>query len=140
MYMDIRTPSLEEQMYSDARNLGVRFIRSRPAEIFEKDNRLFLNFENTLTGETGTIESDLVVLSIGAIPNPETEDLCKMMGLTLSETGFFKVVSPPSGTEVAGIYAAGADCGPKDTRYSISQGSAAAAQVGKMLRNLNAAG
>ncbi len=140
MYMDIRTPSLCEQMYSDARNLGVRFIRSRPAEIFEKNNKLVLNFENTLTGKTRTMESDLVVLSIGAIPSSETEELGKMMGLTLSKTGFFKVVSAPLGTDVNGIFVAGANCGPKDTSYSLSQGSAAAAQVNKTLRDLNVKG
>ncbi|MFQ6074104.1 MAG: CoB--CoM heterodisulfide reductase iron-sulfur subunit A family protein [Candidatus Bathyarchaeia archaeon] len=140
MYMDIRTPSLYEQMYSDARNLGVRFIRSRPAEIFEKNNKLVVNFENTLTGKTQTMESDLVVLSIGAIPSPETKELCKMMGLSISKTGFFEVVSEPLGTGVPGIFVAGVNCGPKDTSYSRTQGSAAAAQVNKTLRNPNVTG
>ncbi len=140
MYMDIRTPSLNEQMYSDARNLGVRFIRSRPAEIFEKNNKLVLNFENTLTGKTRTMESDLVVLSIGAIPSAETEELGKMMDLPLSKTGFFKALSTPLGTGVHGIFVAGANCGTKDISYSLSQGSAAAAQVNKTLRTQNVTG
>lgn len=118
----------------------VRFIRSRPAEIFEKNNKLVVNFENTLTGEIGTMESDLVVLSIGAIPGPETEKLGKMMGLPLSKTGFFQVVSTPLGTGVPEIFVAGVNCGPKDTSYSLSQGSAAAAQVNKTLRDLNVTG
>lgn len=138
MYMDVRTPSLYEQVYMDARNQGVRFIRSRPAEIFEKDTKPVLNFENTLTGKTGTMESDLVVLSIGAVPNPETEKLSEMMNLTLSKTGFFKVVSAPLGTSTPGIFVAGASCGPRDMRYCRSQGSAAAVQVSKTLRDLDA--
>ncbi len=137
MYMDIRTPSLYEQIYSEARNLGVRFIRSRPAEIFEKNSKLVLNFENTLTGEMVTMESDLVVLSTGATPNPKTKELGKMIGLKLSETGFFKVVQPPLGTGVPGIFVAGANSGPKDMHYSLAQGSAAAAQVHKSLVNLD---
>jgi len=140
MYMDIRTPSLYEQMYTDARNIGVSFIRSRPAEIFEKSNKLILNFENTLTGKTKAMESDLVVLSIGAIPSSETEELGKMMDVPLSKTGFFKVLSAPLGTNVPKIFVAGANCGPKDINYSLSQGSAAAAQVNKTLRNLNVTG
>jgi len=137
MYMDIRTPSLYEQTYSDARNLGVRFIRSRPAEIFEKNNKLVLNIENTLTGRTRSMESDLVVLSIGAIPSAEIEELSKMTALPLSETGFFKVVSAPLGTGVHGVFVAGANCGPKDMNYSLAQGTFAAAQVNKTLRALN---
>jgi len=86
------------------------------------------------------MESDLVVLSIGAIPCSETEELGKMMGLPLSETGFFKVVSAPLGTGVQGIFVAGANCGPKDISYSLSQGSAAVAQVNKTLRNPNVTG
>jgi heterodisulfide reductase subunit A len=140
MYMDIRTPSLYEQMYSDARNLGVRFIRSRPAEIFEKSNKLVLNFENTLAGKIGTMEPDLVVLSIGAIPSPEAEELGKMMGLQLSKFGFFEIVSAPLGTGVPGIFVAGSNCGPKDMTYSRSQGSAAAAQVNKTLRSPHVTG
>ncbi len=140
MYMDIRSPSLYEQMYSDARNLGVRFIRTRPAEIFEKNNKMVLNFENTLTGRIGYVEADLIVLSIGAIPSSETNELSEMTGAALSEAGFFEIVAPPSGTNVPGIFVAGADCGPKDTNYSKSQGSAAAAQVNKALRYQDARG
>jgi heterodisulfide reductase subunit A len=137
MYMDIRVPSLNEQMYSDARDLRVRFIRSRPAEILGNSEKAVLNFENTLTGKIRSLESDLVVLSIGAVPSPETEKLAKIMGLSLSKTGFFKIVSPPVGTGVPGIFVAGANCGPKNIAYSSSQGSAAAVQVNKMLREIN---
>lgn len=135
MYMDIRTPSLYEQIYSDARNLEINFIRSRPAEIFERNGKLDLNFENTLTGKPGTIESDLVVLSIGAVPGSEIEELGKMTGVPMSRTGFFKVVQEPLGTGVPGVFVVGANCGPKDTSYSLSQAGAAAAQVNKALRD-----
>jgi heterodisulfide reductase subunit A len=140
MYMDIRTPSLYEQIYSDARTLGVRFIRTRPAEIFEKNSRLTLNFENTLTGKMGTVESDLVVLSIGATPNPENEKMGQMMGLPLSRTGFFKFVVPPLDDGMRGIFVAGGNRGPKDTSYSRSHGSAVAVQVNKVLRSLDVKG
>jgi heterodisulfide reductase subunit A len=136
MYMDIRTPSLYEKTYSDARNLGVKFIRSRPSEIFEKKNNLVINFENTLTGKTNTLECDLVVLSVGAIPNQGTDKLSEIMDVPLSETGFFKIVSMPSGTGVSGIFIAGANCGPRDISYSRSMGSAAATHINKMLRYL----
>lgn len=137
LYMDIRTPSLYEQLYSDARDLEVKFVRSRPAEIFENDGKLVINYENTLTGKPCTMESDLVVLSVGAVQSQETEELSRMVGTPLSKTGFFKVVQEPTETGVAGIFLAGASCGPKDISYSRCQGSAAAAQVNKMLRSLH---
>ncbi len=63
-----------------------------------------------------------------------------MIGLPLSKTGFFEVASPPLETGVNGIFVAGASCGPKDIRYSTSEGSAAAAQVNKMLRGFDVTG
>lgn len=133
MYMDIRTPYVYENLYSDARNAGVRFIRARPAEIFEKDNKLILNFEDTLTGEARSIESDLVVLSVGGIPPPETRKLSQMMKVSLDDSGFFRVHNRPSGTGANRIFVVGAACGPKDIDYSLSQAGAAASQINRLL-------
>jgi heterodisulfide reductase subunit A len=138
MYMDIRTPSLCENMYSEAKNFGVRFIRSRPAQIFENNGKVTINFENTLTGKVGTLESDLVVLSVGAVPTIDTDELSKITNAPMSETGFFKADQMPSKTGVLGIFVAGANCGPKDIAYSISEAGAAAAQVNIALRDINA--
>jgi heterodisulfide reductase subunit A len=138
MYMDIRTPSLCEQMYWEAKSLGIKFIRSKPAEIFEKDGKVIISFENTLTGKVGDLESDLVVLSVGAVPTQETEELSKIVNLPLSETGFFKTELTSLGRGARGIFVAGANCGPKDIAYSISEAGATAAQVSIALRNIDA--
>ncbi len=134
MFMDIRTPFVYENLYLEARKIGVKFIRTRPAEIFEKNNNLILNFEDTLTSETHSIESDMVVLSVGGIPPPETKKLSEMMNLSLDELGFFNVNYTPSRTNSNRIFVAGTACGPKDIDYSLSQAGAAASQVNKLLR------
>ncbi len=139
MYMDIRTPYLYENLYLDARNIGVKFIRARPAEIFEKDNKLVLNFEDTLTSEPHSIESDLVVLSVGGIPPPETEELSQMMKVSLDGTGFFKVHNRPLGTDANRVFVVGAACGPKDIDYSLAQAGAVASQINKLLRGIHVA-
>jgi heterodisulfide reductase subunit A len=133
MYMDIRTPYVYENLYSDARNIGVKFIRARPAEIFEDGDRLVINYEDTLTSEIHSVESDLVVLSVGGIPPPETEELSQIMKVSLDEAGFFKVYNRPSGTDAKRIFVIGAACGPKDIDYSLSQAGAAASQINKLL-------
>lgn len=137
LYMDIRTPSLCEHLYSEAKDLGVKFIRSRPAEIYEKNGKIAINYENTLTGKVTVTETDLVVLSVGAVPSAGTEELAKMLNLTVSGMGFFEIASPPSGTQIPGVFLAGATSGPKDISRSISEAGAAAAQVGIMLRKKN---
>jgi len=139
MYMDIRTPYIYERLYSDARNSGVKFIRARPAEIFEKNDKLVLNFEDTLTGETHSIDTDLVVLSVGGIPPPETKKLSQMMKVPLDDTGFFKVNNRPSETDKNRIFVVGAACGPKDIDYSLSQAGAAASQINKLFREKHVA-
>ncbi len=139
MYMDIRTPFIYEELYSDARDIGVKFIRARPAEIFERNDKLTLNFENTLSGETFSIESDLVVLSVGGIPPPETKKLAQMMGVSLDDSGFFRVYNRPSETDVDRIFVVGAACGPKDIDYSLSQAGAAASQIHRLLSEKNVA-
>lgn len=133
MYMDIRTPFSYENLYSDARDIGVKFIRTRPAEIFEKNGKLFINFEDTLIGETRRIETDLVVLSVGGIPPTETKELSQMMKVSLNDTGFFSINNRPSGTDSNRIFVIGAACGPKDIDYSLSQASAASSQINKLL-------
>ncbi len=138
MYMDIRTPSLCEQMYFEAKSLGVKFIRSRPAEIYENDGKVTINFENTLTGKAETLRTDLAVLSVGAVPAQETKVLSKMMNVPLSETGFFKTEGVPSGTGARGVFVAGANCGPKDVAYAVSEAGAAAAQISIALRDSHA--
>ncbi len=139
MYMDIRTPFLYEEVYSDARDEGVKFIRARPAEIYERDDKLILNFENTLTGEISSIESDLVVLSVGGIPPPETKKLGQMMNISLDDSGFFRAYNRSSKTDAKRIFVVGAACGPKDIDYSLSQAGAAASQINKLLSGKNVA-
>ena len=140
MYMDIRTPFIYENLYSHARNIGVKFIRTRPAEIFEMNNKLFLNIEDTLTCETRRIETDLVVLSVGGIPPQETTELSQMMKVSLDDTGFFSIHDRPSETDSNRIFVIGAACGPKDIDYSLSQASAASSQINSLLRKIHVAG
>ncbi len=133
-YMDIRTPYLYEELYEQARNIGVRFVRARPAEITERNKKLVLSIENTLTSEIQHVESDLVVLSVGGTPPPETDALSHMFNITLDECGFFKVQRPPSETSCKRIFVAGSACGPKDISYSLAQAGATASQINTLVK------
>jgi heterodisulfide reductase subunit A len=136
MYMDIRTPFLYEHVYREAREAGVKFIRSRPSVIFEQNGILTMKLEDTLTGENLIIDSDLVVLSVGAIPSEENMMIAQTMDLELGKSGFFNTTGLTS-TNIKGIFTAGAACGPKNTSDSLSQASAMAMQIVKMLTDKN---
>ena len=129
-YMDMRTPYEGEIEFRNTRQLGVLFPRGKPAKIREaEDGALTIRVEDTLENDLIFVKADLAVLSVGGVPNPTVKTLSQAMKLSLLDSGFFAVDETMVGTSVKGIFAVGAASGPKDTAYSIAQGSCAAAKV-----------
>ncbi|MDX1777889.1 MAG: disulfide reductase, partial [Thermodesulfobacteriota bacterium] len=129
LYMDIRTPYLYEHLYTEAREKGIRFIRSRVSGITEEDGHLDLDIENTLTGESETLSSELVVLSTGGVSTAGNQSLAEQFKLSLSDQGFFTVEEPPVATGAEGIFIAGSASGLKDIPQCLAEASAGAIQV-----------
>lgn len=134
LYMDIRTPYLYEHLYTEAREQGIKFIRSRVSGVSERDGTLDLDIENTVTGETETLSSDLVVLSIGGIPSASTGQLADRFKIPLSDQGFFKLAEAPAGSAVDGVFIAGTASGLKDIPSCLAEASASALYVAQFLR------
>ena len=133
MYMDIRTPYLYEHLYTEAREKGIQFIRSRVAGISEREGLLDLDIENTLTRESEAFSSELVVLSIGGTPSASTSQLADQFKLSLSDQGFFKIEEDPVGTSSEGVFIAGAASGLKDIPCCLAEASAGALYVSAFL-------
>jgi len=133
MYMDIRTPYLYEHLYTEARERGIQFIRSRVSGVSKNHGLLNLDIENTLTRESETFLSELVVLSIGGIPSASTTQLADQFKLSLSDQGFFKVEEAPVGTTAEGVFIAGAASGLKDIPHCLAEASASALWVSRFL-------
>jgi heterodisulfide reductase subunit A len=129
LYMDIRTPYLYEHLYTEAREQGIRFIRSRVSGVTAADGFINLDLENTLTGESQTLRSDLAVLAIGGVPSAGTGELAARFKLPLSDQGFFKIDEPPVTTAAAGVFVAGAASGMKDIPLCLAEASASALQA-----------
>ncbi len=135
LYMDIRTPYEGEFDYNNARLLGVRFLRGKPAKVRKVKDNLVVRVEDTLENDLVFLESDLVVLSIGGVPDPTTAFFKNKLNLELSDSGFFHAVDRPVGTNVKGVFVAGAASGLKDIAYSMAQGSCAAAKADIILKS-----
>lgn len=135
LYMDIRTPYKGEFDYINARRLGVRFLRGKPARIKKVEDALMIDVEDTLENDLVFIKSDMVVLSIGGIPDPSNIFFSEKLNLELSDVGFFRIVERPVGTNVKGVFVAGAASGLKDLSYSMAQGSCAAAKTEIILKS-----
>ena len=127
--MDIRTPYLYEHLYTEAREKGIRFIRSRVSGITVQNGQLDLDIENTLTGESETLPAELVVLSTGGVSTVGNPYLAEQFKLTLSDQGFFKVEIPPVTSAVKGVFIAGTASGLKDIPQCLAEASAGAIQV-----------
>jgi heterodisulfide reductase subunit A len=130
-YVDIRAfGRMYEEFYRRVQESGVKFVRSRVAEIWEDEgSNLVLSYENTLSGEFEEEEFELVVLSIGLEPNTE---IATKLGISMGEDGFYEPAHPklrPAETDVRGIFLAGTCSGPKDIQDSIATAGLAASKA-----------
>lgn len=134
-YIDVRAFGKGyEEFYQQAKDMGANFIKGRVAKIQEKeDGNLALYYEDINNGGKVTeVEHDLVVLSVGLLPNPEAQGLFKDVKLETDEYFFVKEVDEdisPARTSIEGVFVAGAASGAKDIPDSILHAGAAAAQA-----------
>ncbi|MCX6251147.1 MAG: CoB--CoM heterodisulfide reductase iron-sulfur subunit A family protein [Bacteroidetes bacterium] len=121
-----------EEFYERIKEEGVSMIRGKTAKVEEKGGKLLLRGEDILQGTLIANYVDMVVLSIGLEPGEDNLKLSKMLGIPVTECGWFEEANynvDPTGTFRGGISMAGACQGPKDIPDSVAQGSAAAARV-----------
>ena len=140
-YRDIRTISAgAEEMYREARGMGVLFVRIPPGEKPEVlgTNRVeAVRCFDDLLGRRLEVATDLVVLSVGMRPKqPETANFHDILKASLGSDGFFLEKHPelaPVETAVEGVLVAGTVQGPKDIVDTVAQASAAAAKASVFL-------
>jgi len=138
---DIRTVSTgAEEMYRDARGMGVLFVRIPPGmkpEVTGKDTVQSVRCFDDLLGRRLEVPSDLVILSVGMRPRqPDTDKFHDMLKASVGLDGFFLERHPelaPVETAVEGVLLAGTVQGPKDIVDTVAQASAAAAKASVFL-------
>jgi heterodisulfide reductase subunit A len=135
-YIDIRAFGKGfEELYTRAREEGVRFIRGRPSEIQEdpQTHHLKVFVEDQIENRFSAPEFDMVVLSIGA--DPPDPDVVPIP-LARGADGFLLEAHPklrPVDTTSRGIFIAGGVESPKDIKDSVTQASAAAIRAAKLM-------
>jgi heterodisulfide reductase subunit A len=126
-----------EEFYSEARELGVRFIHGKPDGVTATTNgELQLLAEDKDSGLLLDNRVDMVVLATAMVPASGTAELAKTLGVSLGEDKFIAEKHPkmaPVATQKLGIFAAGTALGPKDVRGSVADGQAAAGEVLRLL-------
>ena len=138
-YIDIRAFGKGyDEFYEQTKGMGVRFVKGKIAKITERpDGNLLLRYEDIDGGgAVREAEHDLVVLSVGMVPNPDALRLFAGDGNQAAETLFVRETDPlvnPSRTSVDGVFAAGTATGPMDIPDSILHAGAAAAQAASFI-------
>jgi heterodisulfide reductase subunit A len=115
----------------------VNYRRGYVSEVYKRGDKLVVRSEDTLISQPIETTADLVVLSVGLVPRPETDAIGKLLGLTKSADGFIAEAHAkmrPVDTAVDGVYLAGVIQGPKDIPDTVAHAKAAAAAAIVRLR------
>ncbi len=130
-----------EEFYQQAKGMGVQFVKGKVAKIKEKENgNLILRYEDIANGTVREAEHDMVVLSVGVLPNQDVKSMFSGDKVKLDKYNFIdqvdQLVSPES-TSIEGVYVAGTASGPKDIPDSIVSAGGAASEAAGYIRRLS---
>lgn len=139
VYRDLTSYGLMEEYYTQAREAGVVFIgyevNEKPQVKLEEEALKVEVREPALRGKL-ILAPDLVVLSPAIIPEDSNQELAQMLGLELTEEGFFKEMEikfRPVDFAKDGIFACGLALSPRDIGEVIAQAQAAAQRAVTLL-------
>jgi len=140
-YMDIRAFGKGyEEFYQQSASMGVEFKKGKIAKITETDDDsrdLILRYEDVAKGVLKEVKHDLVVLSVGIIPNSGISEMFAPKNLELDEFYYVKQTDElvdPAKTSIEGVFVAGTAAGPMDIPDSILSAGDAASEVASFLK------
>jgi heterodisulfide reductase subunit A len=132
-YVDLRALGFYENYYRVVQDMGVKFVRGRPAEILEKpDKSLVVRIEDTLNQKIKELPADLVVLSAAMVPSKGTKKIASVLNISQDENGFIKERHSklkPVDSSIDGIFVCGTAQSPKDVTDTIAQAGLAAVRA-----------
>jgi heterodisulfide reductase subunit A-like polyferredoxin len=143
LYRDIRTYGFREDLYREARELGVIFIRfdkeAAPQVANGNGDGLSVTVKDHVLGRPVEINPDLLILATAVRPN-ENKDLFELFKVPINAEGFLveahaKLRPVDFGSE--GIFMAGLAHYPKSIDETIAQAQAAASRATTVLSKKN---
>jgi heterodisulfide reductase subunit A len=139
IYRDIRTYGVREELYREAREAGVLFLRydvDRKPEVTTGPDGLKLKVYDRISRREVELGPDAVVLSTGLAPRPDSEELSKVLRVPLTRDGFFleahAKIRPVDFTS-EGLFLAGLAHSPRFTNECVTQSLGASARAATIL-------
>jgi len=128
-----------EEFYQQAKGMGVNFVKGKIGKISEKENgNLTLRYEDINEGIVKEADHDMVILSVGVLPNQDAAKLFKDDELKLDPYKFIyqaDALASPAKTSIDGVFVAGTASGPMDIPDSIlSAGSASSEAISYLIK------
>jgi len=139
LYKNVVTYGFREEHYTEARRLGVIFVRytdEKPPEVVFKDKQLFVQVYDLSLDRMLTLPSDLIPMSMPIAPSEGTRQLANMLQVPISSEGFYKEAQMklrPMDFMRDGIFLAGMAHYPKFIEESISHALAASGRALSLL-------
>jgi heterodisulfide reductase subunit A len=145
LFRDMRTYGFKEDLYREASNKDVKFIRYEPedkpvVEAVEEGGRSFMRVTATdpILGRKLALDVDSVVLSAAVIPPAGANEIARHFKVPLSPDGFFQeahVKLRPVDFAAEGVYLCGTAQYPKHLSETIAQAYGAAGRALTTLSN-----
>ena len=138
LYRDLRTYGLREELYTQARELGVVFIKFYPdtkPTVSRTATTLKVEIVDPILQLPVRLTADYLVLAAGIIPN-DTQNLVELFKAGINAEGFFNEAHPklrPVDMTVDGLFIAGLCHHPKPLDEAVSQAKAAVSRAGLIL-------
>jgi len=139
LYRDMMSYGFMEEYYTRAREAGVIFVRyepSREPQVKVEQGALKVEVVEPALGSRLILEPDWLVLSPAIIPQDSNGELARMLGLDLTEDGFFKeaeVKFRPVDFNKDGVFACGLALSPRSIGEAIAEAQAAAQRAVTLL-------
>lgn len=136
---DIRTFGFKELSYSEARKLGVLFVRyeeETPPEVFTDNGALRIGFIEPALGRKVVVSPDRLVLSTGLRPHSLASQIAGVFKLPRDDQGFFleaHIKLRPLDFATDGMFLCGDGHSPKFPEESIIQAVGAAGRAMSIL-------
>jgi len=140
LYRDIMAYGFLENYYTQARQKGVIFIQytvdDKP-QVRVENGQVSVGVTDPILGREITIESDLLVLSTGIVPNGQNK-LAEIFGVEVDQDGFFQEAEykwRPVDFLKEGVFMCGLAHSPRSVTETIAMAEAAAQRALRILNS-----
>jgi heterodisulfide reductase subunit A len=132
-YIDMRAFGKGYEEFAERiKQEGTFVVRGHSASVAMNNGQMIVRGEDIFNDRLVEFKVDMVVLAVGLIPSPGTEEISRMLGIQRDTDGWFSELDyngSPTDTDKGGIYVAGMCQAPKDIPDTVAQASAVAAGV-----------